>query len=106
MIWRHRLLLAVAAAFVPAVASEGTIPVVERANLARAEATLARIEADNDRLARRIAEVEAEVRALSSDEAEIECIARQQLHLIRPDEVVYRLRMVREAASAAKEGPL
>ncbi len=91
MTWRHRLLLAACAAFVPALVSGGALPSFERADLARAREELARLEADNEALAARIEALEAEVRALQEDEGEIERIAREQLHLARPDEVVYRL---------------
>ncbi|RMG98144.1 MAG: septum formation initiator family protein [Deltaproteobacteria bacterium] len=91
MTWRTRFLLAAMVAFLPAVLSRGALPVTERADLVRAERELRKLEADNAALARKVAAVEAEVRALQRGDGEIERIARQELHLVRPDEVVYRL---------------
>ncbi len=91
MIWVHRILLASllvgAATLVPAGLRFGE----ERADLARAADELRALQADNAALRAEIQALEAEVRALQHEPREIERIARQDLHLVRPGEVVFRL---------------
>ncbi|RMG10784.1 MAG: septum formation initiator family protein [Deltaproteobacteria bacterium] len=74
------LVLAAASAF-----SEGGLPRVQRL-----EAEVARIEALNASLEQENAGLLLEIQALRSDDAAIERVAREELGLVRPGEIVFR----------------
>ncbi len=51
---------------------------------------LRHVERDNERLAREVTELSREVEALRSDPAAVERIARDELGMVRPHEVVFQ----------------
>lgn len=57
--------------------------------LHRKEAQVRQVELQRERLAAQNRQLQASVRALKDDPETIEAIARSQLHLTRPGEVVY-----------------
>ncbi len=54
------------------------------------KAELQHVERDNERFAREVAELTREVDALKADPAAIERIARDELGMVREDEVVFQ----------------
>lgn len=101
MVWLNRLLLALlvagAVAYLPRQLAEGS----RSEDLARVQREREELEAGNAELRAEIDLLQAEVRALHRDpedprarrelDAEIERIAREDLNLIRPGEVVFEV---------------
>ncbi|MCA9689073.1 MAG: septum formation initiator family protein [Myxococcales bacterium] len=91
MHWFNRILLAAllacAVAFLPQHVYRGA----DSQDLARVQREQAALERENAALREDIARLHAEVAALRKDPRELERIARQDLNLIKPDEVVFEL---------------
>ncbi len=66
----------------------GTAIIRTRAEYADARAEYQQIEAEVKRLQRENERLQEEIRALKTDPQVIERIAREELHMIRPDEMV------------------
>ena len=92
MSWIHRLLLLglliVAAVQLP----RGVWRTVGAEDLARIQSERDELLRANRAISREITTLEAEVTALKTDPRELERIAREDLNLIRPGEVVFELR--------------
>ena len=54
------------------------------------EAELSQVDSENDRLRREVADLSREVSALRTDTASIERIARDELGMVRDDEMVFQ----------------
>jgi cell division protein FtsB len=112
VVWLNRLLLASllagAIAYLPRHVGEGS----SSEDLARVQEEREQLEQGNAALRREIELLEAEVSALHRDpedphargtlDAEIERIAREDLNLIRPGEVVFEVETKKNAKGAAR----
>lgn len=92
MQWLNRILLAGLLAFAIAylpqhIASSGSAD-----DLARVEREHTGLQRSNDRIRGEIDALRAEIAALKRDPAEVARIAREDLNLIRPGEVVFEIR--------------
>jgi cell division protein FtsB len=102
MHWLNRILLALLVAAAVAWGPEQFELAASGNDLERVEAEAAELRATNRQLEEEIELLEAEVRALSRDPAEVARIARQDLNLVMPGEVVFE---VQRPVSKAKKAP-
>ena len=104
MHWLNRILLALLVAAAVAWGPEQFELAASGNDLERVEAEAAELRETNRQLREELDLLEAEVRALSRDPAEVARIARQDLNLVMPGEVVFEVE--RPAASAqSKKAP-
>jgi cell division protein FtsB len=102
MQWVNRILLAALLAFAVAYLPQHIYSSSGADDLSRVEREHAGLQRSNDRLRGEIAALRAEVSALKRDPAEVARIAREDLNLIRPGEVVFE---VQRAASPPASPP-
>ncbi|MBL8973705.1 MAG: septum formation initiator family protein [Myxococcales bacterium] len=100
MQWVNRILLAALLAFAVAYLPTHIYASSGADDLGRVEREHAALQRSNIRLRGEIAALRAEVAALKRDPAEVARIAREDLNLIRPGEVVFEVQ--RPAAPPAK----
>jgi cell division protein FtsB len=91
MLWLNRLLLAALLAFAVAYLPQQWPGDAGDGDLARVEREHAALLRGNERLRGEIEALRAEVAALKRDPAEVARIAREDLNLIRPGEVVFEV---------------
>ena len=94
MHWVNRILVALIAAGILAYWPERFDLAVQSEDLERIRRERAALADKNDEIREDIRLMEAEIRALKSDPAEIARIAREELNLIRPGEVVFEVEHV------------
>jgi cell division protein FtsB len=94
MHWVNRILLAGLVAALVAFGPKQIELAAESDDLARVTAERDDLESGNDALHEEIRLLEAEVRALQSDDAEVARIAREDLNLVLPGEVVFEVEHV------------
>lgn len=92
MQWVNRILLAALLAFAIAYLPQHIASGGGDEDLSRVEREHAGLRRSNDRLRGEIAALQAEIAALKRDPAEVARIAREDLNLIRPGEVVFEIR--------------
>jgi len=98
MQWVNRILLAALLAFAVAYLPQHIYSSSGGEDLGRVEREHLALQASNDRLRGEIEALRAEIAALKRDPAEVARIAREDLNLIRPGEVVFEVQ--RPAAPA------
>ncbi|MCA9635309.1 MAG: septum formation initiator family protein [Myxococcales bacterium] len=91
MHWLNRILLAGLLAFAVATCPQQVYRSAGAEDLDRIEREHEALERSNARLRREIEVIRAEVGALRRDPAEVARIAREDLNLIRPGEVVFEV---------------
>lgn len=91
MVWVNRLLLVLLLVFAVAYLPQRINTSASADDLARVEGEHAALQQRNERLRGEIAALQAEVAALKRDPAEVARIAREDLNLIRPGEVVFEV---------------
>ncbi|MBK7826180.1 septum formation initiator family protein [Nannocystis sp.] len=91
MQWVNRILLAALLAFAVAYLPQHIYASSGADDLGRVEREHAALQRSNDRLRGEIAALRAELTALKRDPAEVARIAREDLNLIRPGEVVFEV---------------
>jgi cell division protein FtsB len=91
MVWVNRLLLAALLAFAVAYLPQRLTTGASADDLSRVQREHAALQQRNERLRGDIAALHAEVAALKRDPAEVARIAREDLNLIRPGEVVFEV---------------
>lgn len=99
MQWVNRILLAALLAFAVAYLPQHIYSSGGGDDLTRVEREHLALQRSNERLRGEIAALRAEVAALKRDPAEVARIAREDLNLIRPGEVVFE---VQQPAAPAK----
>lgn len=92
MQWVNRILLAALLAFAIAYLPQHVASGGSAEDLARVEREHQSLRRSNDRLRDEIDALRAEITALKRDPAEVARIAREDLNLIRPGEVVFEIR--------------
>lgn len=92
MQWVNRILLAALLAFAIAYLPQHVASGGSAEDLARVEREHQSLQRSNDRLRGDIEALKAEIAALKRDPAEVARIAREDLNLIRPGEVVFEIR--------------
>jgi|SRR5688572_2787386 len=91
MVWINRLLLAALLVFAVAYLPQRIGAGASADDLARVQREHAALQQRNTSLRGEIAALQAEVAALKRDPAEVARIAREDLNLIRPGEVVFEV---------------
>lgn len=91
MVWVNRLLLALLLVFAVAYLPQRLTTGASADDLARVEREHAALKQRNAGLREEIAGLQAEVAALKRDPAEVARIAREDLNLIRPGELVFEV---------------
>ncbi len=91
MVWINRLLLVLLVVFAVAYLPQHLATGASADDLARVEGEHAALQQRNERLRGEIAALQAEVAALKRDPAEVARIAREDLNLIRPGELVFEV---------------
>ncbi|MCY0991555.1 MULTISPECIES: FtsB family cell division protein [unclassified Nannocystis] len=92
MQWVNRILLAALLAFAIAYLPQHVATGGSAEDLARVEKEHAALRRGNERLQGEIEALRAEIAALKRDPEEVARIAREDLNLIRPGEVVFEIR--------------
>jgi cell division protein FtsB len=110
MHWLNRILLAVLIAAAIAWGPEQFELAAAGNDLERVQAEAAQLREGNRALREEIRMLQAEVRALSRDPAEVARIARQDLNLVMPGEVVFEVErpsepLPRSGRASAPESP-
>lgn len=92
MVWINRLLLVLLVVFAVAYLPQRLATGASADDLTRVEGEHAALQQRNERLRGEIAALKAEVAALKRDPAEVARIAREDLNLVRPGELVFEVR--------------